>query len=133
MVAAMAPSHPLARTQAVSAKALQGEHFVGFDQDLPIQDHIDRYFREQKVTIQTVMRFDNMQMIKEAVAHAAGISIMPRRVMGEELRQGRLVALTLKPAELFRPVGIIHRRRKVFNQVASGLLALLREKEHAPE
>jgi len=40
-----------------------------------------------------------------------------------------LQALHLEPAELYRPVRIIHRRRKVFSEVASGLLDLLREEE----
>ena len=38
------------------------------------------------------LHFDNIQMIKEAVAHGSGVSIMPARVMEDEIRQGRLVA-----------------------------------------
>jgi DNA-binding transcriptional LysR family regulator len=68
-------------------------------------------------------------MIKEAVAHGAGISIMPARVMREDILQGRLVALRLKPAELYRPVRIVHRRRKIFNEVTAGLLDLLRQED----
>jgi hypothetical protein len=47
--------------------------------------------------------------------------------MREDLANGRLVALPLRPAELYRPVRIVHRRRKVFSEVTGGLLALLRE------
>jgi DNA-binding transcriptional LysR family regulator len=129
MVVAMAPSHRLARNRTVPAAALEGEQFVGFDEDLPIQAHVSRYLREQKVQVETSLRFDNLQMIKEAVAHGAGISIMPVRVMTEDLKQGRLVALRLRGPELYRPVRIIHRRRKVFNEVARGLLELLQEAE----
>jgi DNA-binding transcriptional LysR family regulator len=75
----------------------------------------------------------NRQMIKEAVVHGAGISIMPKRVMREDLAHGRLVALPLRPAELYRPVRIVHRRRKVFSEVTAGLLALLREEIVANE
>jgi DNA-binding transcriptional LysR family regulator len=75
------------------------------------------------------LHFDNLQMIKEAVAHGAGISIVPKRAMREELMQRRIVALRLDPAELYRPVRIIHRRRKVFSKVSKDFLALLREGE----
>jgi DNA-binding transcriptional LysR family regulator len=102
---------------------------VGFDEDLPIQDQIDRYLREYKVTVNTTLRFDNIEMIKQAVAHGAGLSIMPERVMREDMLQGRLMALRLEPAELYRPVKIVHRRRKVFHAVASGLLELLRQEQ----
>ncbi len=132
MVVAAAPGHRLARRKSVQPSALEGESFIGFDDDLPIQSQIDRYLRDNKVTVDVALRFDNIEMIKEAVAHGSGISIMPRRVMREDLRQGRMVALALDPAELYRPVRIIHRRKKVFNQVSSGLLALLQEeKAHA--
>jgi LysR family transcriptional regulator, transcriptional activator of the cysJI operon len=127
MVVAIPPTHRLAGRQFLTAADLENEAFVGFDDDLPIQDHIARYFREHRVTVETVLHFDNLQMIKEAVAHDAGFSIMPRRVMTKDIEQGRLLALALHPAELYRPVSIIHRRRKSFNQAASGLLGLLQE------
>jgi DNA-binding transcriptional LysR family regulator len=127
MMVATEPTHPLARKKSVRPTALEGETFIGFDDDLPIQAQIDRYLRDHKVTVEVALRFDNIQMIKEAVAHGSGISIMPQRVMRDDLRQGRMVALKLDPPDLFRPVSIIHRRKKVFHEAASGLLALLQE------
>jgi LysR family transcriptional regulator, transcriptional activator of the cysJI operon len=130
MVVAVAPDHRLAKRRSVPAAALEGEAFIGFDDDLPIQSQIERYLRDQKVSVEITLHFDNLQMIKEAVAHGAGISIMPRRVMRQDTAQGRMVALRLHPAELYRPVRIVHRRRKVFNDVTKGLLSLLQENEH---
>lgn len=129
MVVAVAPTHPFVGRRSVSAGELDGEPFVGFDEDLPIQGHIERYFRERRIAITPTLHFDNLQMIKEAVAHGAGISVMPRRVMTDDLAQGRLAAIALDPAELYRPVGIIHRRRKSFNEAARGLLSLLQEEQ----
>jgi DNA-binding transcriptional LysR family regulator len=126
MVVAVAPQHPLAKREIVTASELEGETFIGYDDDLPIQSHIDRYLKEHKVKVEMTMRFDNLQMIKEAVAHHAGISIMPKRVMREDLAQGRMVALRLNPPELYRPVRIVHRRRKVFTAAMNGLLEILR-------
>jgi DNA-binding transcriptional LysR family regulator len=129
MVVAVAPDHRLAGANSIPIEVVDGESFVGFDEDLPIQDRIDRYLREHKVNVNVTLRFDNIEMIKQAVAHGAGMSIMPERVMREDMLQGRLMALRLEPAKLFRPVCIVHRRRKVFNEVANGLLELLREEE----
>lgn len=132
MVVAVGPDHALAHRESISVAALTGERFIGFDDDLPIQAQVERYLREHKVNVELALHFDNLQMIKEAVAHGAGVSIMPWRVMREELQQGRMVALRLEPPELYRPVRIIHRRRKVFNEVTSGLLALLKEERASP-
>jgi DNA-binding transcriptional LysR family regulator len=129
MVVAVAPDHPLAMRDGISAASLAGASFVGFDDELPIQQRIDRYLKEHRVEVEMVLRFDNIEMIKQAVAHGAGLSIMPERAMREDMLQGRLMALRLKPAELFRPVRIIHRRRKVFSAVISGMLELLQETE----
>lgn len=129
MVVAVGPEHALAHRKSVRASALAGEPFIGFDDDLPIQTQIEHYLRDHKATVEMSLHFDNLAMIKEAVAHGAGISIMPRRVMQEDLQQGRMVALRLDPPKLYRPVRIIHRRRKVFNEATAGLLELLREEK----
>jgi DNA-binding transcriptional LysR family regulator len=129
MVVAVAPDHALARRDSVGVAALAGANFVGFDDDLPIQQRIDRYLKDHRVDVEMVLRFDNIEMIKQAVAHGVGVSIMPERVMREDMLQGRLMALRLQPAELFRPVRIVHRRRKVFSEVVSGMLELLQEAE----
>jgi DNA-binding transcriptional LysR family regulator len=125
MVVAVSPEHALAGRPFARAADLAGEPFVGFDEDLPIQQDIDRYLRDHRVEVDVVFRFDNLQMIKEAVSHGVGISIMPQRVMRAELSQRRLVALKLESGDLFRPVYIVHRRRKVFTELAQGLLEVL--------
>jgi DNA-binding transcriptional LysR family regulator len=126
MVVAVAPEHPLSKRKTVNVSELDGSTFIGFDDDLPINSHIEHYLREHKVKVEMTLRFDNLQMIKEAVAHHAGVSIIPRRVMEEELAQHRMVALTLNPRELYRPLRIVHRRRKVFTAAMKGLLDILR-------
>lgn len=129
MVVVVSPDHPLARQNSARALDLAGESFVGFDDDLPIQQQISRYLKDHRVEVEVVLRFDNIEMIKQAVAHGAGISIMPERVMREDMLQGRLMALPLEPPELFRPVRIVHRRRKAFSDVMIGFLELLQEAE----
>ncbi len=126
MVVAVGPEHRLAGCQHIKAEALEGESFIGFDDDLPIQSQIERFLREHRVSVEMALHFDNLEMIKQAVAHGAGISIMPKRVMNGDVESGRLAAVRLEPAELFRPVRMIHRRRKVLSEAMEGLLRLLR-------
>ena len=52
---------------------------------------------------------------------------MPARVMQEDVGQGRLVPIPIAKLELFRPVGIVHRRKKRFHRAAQAFLDLLRE------
>ena len=76
--------------------------------------------------MEVVLRFDNLEMIKGAVAHGAGLSIMPERILRHDVQAGRLAAVRLEPADLFRPVRIVHRRRKVMSEAMNGLLEVLR-------
>jgi len=125
MQLAAPPSHPLAARQRVFAADLEAIEFIGFDEDLSIRREIDRFLRARGVTVRMVMHFDNIQMIKEAVALGSGVSILPARSMQAEIEQGRLVAVALEAPGLVRPVGIVHRRRKKFNRAAQAFLELL--------
>jgi len=127
MWVAAAVSHPLARKAVLLPADLNGQDFIGFDEDLSIRRELDRFFREQGIEMRLAMQFDNIQMIKEAVALGSGISILPARTMLAEVEQGRLVAIPLHAPELVRPVGIVHRKRKRFNRAAQSFLELLQE------
>ena len=129
MVLAAAPGHPLACSGRVDLEDLNGVDFIGFDEDLPIRREVDRFLREHAIAVTQTLHFDNLQMIKEAVAHHAGVSILPARILRDEVAQGRLVAIPLAASELFRPLGIIHRKKKRFHPVAQAFLELLREPE----
>ena len=132
MSVAAAVWHPLAEKAVLLPTDLNGQDFIGFDEDLSIRRELDRFFREQAIEIRMAMQFDNIQMIKEAVALGSGISILPARTMLAEVEQGRLVAIPLHAPELVRPVGIVHRKRKRFNRAAQSFLELLQEAPDRP-
>jgi len=131
MQVALPPTHEFALRDEVHPADLNGQDFIGFDDDLTIRRELDRFLRGQNVEVRLVMTFDNIQMIKEAVALGSGISILPARTMQAEIEQGRLVAVRLHAPDLIRPVGIVHRRRKKFNRATQALLDMLTvEREH---
>ena len=121
------PSDPLARRSRVSAEDLAGRDFVEFDDDLPIKRDTDRFLRDHGIEVNRVMHFDNVQMVKEAVALSGAIAILPERVMRAEVQIGRLAAIPLDAA-LVRPVGSVHRRkREAVHRAAELFLSLLQE------
>jgi LysR family transcriptional regulator, transcriptional activator of the cysJI operon len=138
MVLAASPFHELAARAAASSNGgrikpeeLDGVEFIGFDEELPIRREVDRFLRSHGAEVNEILHFDNLQMIKEAVAHKVGVSIMPARVLLDEMQQGRLVSIPIEAPELYRPLGIIHRRRKRFQRVAQAFLDLLCESPSA--
>ncbi len=125
MQVAVPPSHAFARREEVYPSELNGQTFIGFDEDLSIRRELDRFFRAEGIEVHLAMHFDNIQTIKEAVALGSGISILPARTMQAEIAQGRLVAVKLHAPELVRPLGAIHRKRKKLNRAAQAFLELL--------
>lgn len=123
MVVAAGRTHPLARLSRVSPRDLEGVEFAAFDSELPIRHEIDRFLRENAVEVRMTMHFDNIQMIKEAVALGTVVSILPARVLSGDVR---IRAIPLE-GDLVRPLGIIHRRRKKFHRAALAFMQLLEE------
>jgi DNA-binding transcriptional LysR family regulator len=133
MTVAAAPSHPLAEHPSLDPADLNGQDFIGFDEDLSIRRELDRFFREQGVAVNLTMHFDNIHIIKEAVALGSGISILPERTIQADVEQGRLVSIPLNAPDLKRPVGIVHRRKKIFGPAAQAFLDLLKHETPAAQ
>ncbi len=126
MVLAMPPGHPLSNMKRVTPARLDGIPFIAFDEDLPIRKDIDSYLRENGADVDVVMHFDNLQMVKEAVAIGRGVSIVPHPIIEVELADGRVKAAELSPS-LIRPLGIIHRRNARMSRAVRAFLDLLQE------
>jgi DNA-binding transcriptional LysR family regulator len=133
MVLVCHPKHRLALEKAATAEHLQGEDFVAFDRDLSIRKEIDRYLRQRSVATRIVMEFDNIETIKQAVEIGAGISILPEPTVHDACKSGTLAAIRLIAPELRRPIGIIHRQRKVFTPTAAKFVELLQQVQAARE
>jgi DNA-binding transcriptional LysR family regulator len=127
MVVVCQPGHPLAKHEAITAEQLQGLDFVAFDRDLSIRKEIDRHLRQRSVGIHIIMEFDNIETIKQAVQIGAGLSILPEPTVRDEVQNGTLVAVRLIAPELRRPIGIIHRLRKVFSPSTAKFVELLQQ------
>jgi LysR family transcriptional regulator, transcriptional activator of the cysJI operon len=119
------PEHPLAKRRRVSLKNLTGEEFIAFERDIPTRKTIDRIFRQHKVRVNYAMEFDNIETIKRSVEVGIGISILPETVVVSEVRSGLLVALNFTEGTFTRPIGIIHRKGKVFSAAGQAFVQLL--------
>lgn len=132
MAVAAAPAHPLASRPTLRPADLDGVPYIGFDEELTIRRELDRYFHRHGVELNIAMQFDNIEMVKEAVALGSGVSVLPTRVLTADIEQGRIVSIPIQAPDLVRPLGIVHRRRKKFGRAAQAFLDLLQGKD-APE
>lgn len=127
MVLACAPSHPLARKKTIEPADLQGERFVAFEANIPTRRFIDKLLKNEHVTVEIAMEFDNIELLKRAVEVEAGISILPYENIQKEVSYGDLVcAKFADPTAWKRPVGILRRRGKAPSPAERTFLNILR-------
>ena len=107
------PQHPLAKRSEIELRELQGHKFIGFDPDIPTRKAVDHILRENKLEIEPVMEFDNIETVKRAVEIDHGIAVVPQATVMQEGRQGSLAIVTFKGKEFTRPLAILHRKGRV--------------------
>jgi DNA-binding transcriptional LysR family regulator len=107
------PGHPLAKGGDIDLKQLAGQKFIGFDPDIPTRKAVDQIFRDNKLDIEPVMEFDNIETVKRAVEIDHGIAIVPLATVLQEVKQGSLIAVHFKGKDFTRPLAILHRKGRV--------------------
>lgn len=102
------PAHQLAGRKSVAVNELEGLSMAGFDADLPIARHMQRYFKQHGSSPRISDRFDNMDTLKSAVAVTDRFAVLPVRCVQHEMESGSLRVVRLTP-RLTRPMGVITR------------------------
>jgi len=120
------PQHPFARNKTIKVKDLAGQKFVGFEPDVPTRRAIDKVLKEQNVTVQHVMEFDNIETVKRAVEIDAGVAIVPQGTVSQEVAKQTLAEAQIEDAELYRPLAVIHKKNKVLSPAMKQFLAVLK-------
>jgi DNA-binding transcriptional LysR family regulator len=120
--------HPLADKSRVDIHTVRSERFIAFEKNVPTRLLIDSILQRYGVVIQPVMEFDNIETIKRAVEINAGVSILPKTAITQELAAGTIKAITFSNENFVRPTGIIIRKGRVLSQASRYFIELLRKK-----
>jgi DNA-binding transcriptional LysR family regulator len=92
---------------------------------------VDKILRDNNATVQYVMEFDNIETIKRSVEADLGVTIVPRATVENEIRAGALRAVNFTE-NFTRPIGIIHRKGKIFSAAARKLIEMLKDTATVP-
>lgn len=127
LVVICVPTHDLAKLDEIEVERLKKEKFIGFEPDIPTRKAVDKIFREAGMEVNPVMEFDNIETVKRAVEIGAGVSIVPRVTVEQEVQNGTLVAVEFKGRPYYRPLGIIYKTGRVFSPAMKRFLKTLKE------
>jgi DNA-binding transcriptional LysR family regulator len=106
------PSHQLAHDGEVKLSALAGQKVIGLEPGGRYRAAIDRILQEN-IKIEPVMKFDNIETVKQAVEIGAGVAVVPQSTVLKEVEQGSLVAMQFKGPKFIRPLAILHRKGRM--------------------
>lgn len=119
------PSHPLSSRQEIELKEISGHKFIGFDPDIPTRKAVDQIFRDNKLEIEPVMEFDNIETVKRAVEIDHGIAVVPAATVSQEIKQGTLAMVPFKGKDFTRPLAILHRKGRVLTPAMKKFVDIL--------
>ena len=128
LVLICSPENPIAKGAGVRLSEVAKAKFIAFESDIPTRRAVDRIFRERGLEVRPVMEFDNVETVKRAVEIDAGVSIVPRTTVEQELRNGTLKVIEMSGAEFHRPLGILYRNGRILSPALKKFLETLRRK-----
>lgn len=128
LVFVCSPEHPLGKQNKIDIQKLRHQKFIAFEEGIPTRTLIDGILEQHNVSVRKIMEFDNTETIKRAVEINAGVTILPRAVIQQELATGTLKAMPFSGEKFVRPTGIIIRREKVLTAPVRYFIKLLCKK-----
>lgn len=129
MVAVFPKNSKIGNKKIVNSSDLAGLDFISLDHNLKIKKEIDKYLKKHNIYVNTVMEFDNIESIKRAVEIASGFSILPRPTLDREISEGLLKCANIENDNFTRPLCIIHKKNKKFNDYIYRFVNFLKEQK----
>jgi LysR family transcriptional regulator, transcriptional activator of the cysJI operon len=126
MVLICHPHHPLAKSKTIKLKEIAGQKFVSFEPDIPTRKALDKILRDHGVNIQHAMEFDNIETVKRAVEIDAGLAIVPRATVVQEIARQSLAEVKFEDVEVYRPLAVIYKKNKVLSPAMKQFITVLK-------
>ena len=121
------PDHQLAQQPKVKLSEIASHKFIAFEPDIPTRRAIDKILRDRNVEVDPAMEFDNIETVKRAVEIDAGISIVPRSPVAQEVAKKTIAMVEIEDEKFYRPLAAVHKKSKVLSPAMREFLALLKK------
>ena len=125
-----APSHPLARHQALPVEALTEYPYVSRELGSGTREVIDHYFQKAGLSadsLDSIMEATSPEALTGLVATGLGFTIMSRATVEKEVRLGDLVRIPLAPP-LMRHLSVVYPRERIHAKVVNEFVRFVKER-----
>jgi DNA-binding transcriptional LysR family regulator len=118
------PDHPLASKKAVVCRDLMGVPLL-LPKSGTTRNRLNAWLEPVEDLIQISMELDSTEMIKRFVMAKLGVSFLAASNCEEEVRSGRIAAVSMSPEPMVRRLALIYRRDKALSKAALGFIQVI--------
>ena len=119
------PTHRCASREAIAPQDLAAETIIVREPASGTRILVESMFARLGLTMRYGPELNNNEVIKSLVAAGVGVAILSSRAVTEDLREGRLRALTLDGVDLSRPIRLVVRKGQALTHAAETFRAAL--------
>jgi DNA-binding transcriptional LysR family regulator len=123
------PRHRLAKRESVTVKELGAEQFVAHNVKTPSRARIFELFAQHRTPLNISIELATLETIKDFVRRDAGVAIIPRMVVRDDVRTGRLIEVAVKGMKIEKTLRIVFRREQSLSHAARAFLDLIKAGE----
>lgn len=120
------PDHALAAKKQLKLKEINGQKFIGFEPDIPTRRAIDKILRDRDIVVNHVMEFDNIETVKRAVEIDAGISIVPKSTVSQEVSKKTITQVKIADEDHYRPLAAVHKANKILSPAMKEFIEMVK-------
>jgi DNA-binding transcriptional LysR family regulator len=128
LVLVVPPKHRLANRKQVTVKELGEEQFVAHNVKTPSRDRIFDLFAQHRTTLNICIELATLETIKQFVQLHAGIAILPRLAVHDELKSGKLIEVPVKGMKIEKILRIVYRREHLLSHAAKSFLEIVKSR-----
>jgi DNA-binding transcriptional LysR family regulator len=131
LVLVVPPKHHLAKRRQVTVKDLGQEQFVAHNVKTPSRTRIFELFAQNRTPLNICIELATLETIKDFVAQNAGIAILPRLAVQDDLNSGKLVEVGVKGMKIEKILRLVYRRESSLSHAAKSFLDLVKNGRNA--
>ncbi|MDR6884546.1 LysR family transcriptional regulator [Bacillus sp. 3255] len=122
LVVIASPEHRYAGMSVVQITDLEKESLILTEEGCTYRAMLLGTLKREQVSFTLSYEFGNLEAIKQCVMYGLGVALLPRIVVAEEVRKGRLAAVTLAHPEFKFYTQLIYAKKKWQSHAFKGFL-----------
>lgn len=111
-------THPLSEKRELTLDMLQGQDYVSRESGSAERNQFERIFEERGLELNRTFCSTNTEAIKNAVIHGRGIAVFSKRMVEQEVKDGKMVILPVKDVTVKRDIDlVIHKNKFISDEI----------------